>query len=565
MTFLVIRKFLFSPRLLKLIRSSHILRYLMLILVLAGHSFQPITATGQEKPKKDKVKAKKAKESKLLYSNASVSIFSDRVVERDQQAYVGKNQLVNAMQEHIRPYLRGAYPQLKSKTPLLDMLYTVALNDLELCEVDGRHFRISPDFPPHDFFTRDIAYSSMLGANFTHASLIKRHLEITRKQRLALGFRCQKKHIIPFLGDKNEVVEGPLSAEFSNGPIAKRMDDVCWVPGYYEALCVEGSREEFEWLVNTFEQFDQEFYQHFLDPVDGLYRGQSSFIDIGGTGYPAFFDGSRTTTIKALSTNCLYVHAFDILQKAHHYLGNEKEASRYAQKRDDLKAIILKEFLHPDGYYAYFKYPDGSLEPRRENLGMAFLVLFDILPDEMYEQAVGNFEQNDFGNPLLWPFYENTKVYHNKAIWPFANTFYNLAEDHHEQNDEVTLRTFANLARHALWGNFSEVLDYETGGAQYKHARSYTWSAASYLAVIYRILLGITFDTPDVIRLSPHVPAKLGKTLEMKDITFGNTLLNVSISGSGSTIDSFTIDGVMREDPVIQKDGKTHEVAIQLK
>ena len=565
MTFSVTKTFLFLPRLLKLTGTSHIFRYLVLILVLSGHGFQPIRVLGQEKPKKDKVKAKKAKESRLIYSNTSVSIFSDRVVEADQQAYVGKNQLVNAMQEHIRPYLRGVYPQLKSKTPLLDMLYTIALNDLELCEVDGHHFRISPDFPPHDFFTRDIAYSSMLGANFTHAPLIKKHLEITRKQRLELGFRCHKKHVIPFLGDKNEVVEGPLSQEFSNGPIAKRMDDVCWVPGYYAALCVQGSREEFEWLVNTFEQFDKEFYQHFLDPEDGLYRGQSSFIDIGGTGYPASFDGSQTTTIKALSTNCLYVHAFDVLRKAHDYLGNEKQARQYARRRDDLKAIILKEFLHPGGYYAYFKHADGSLEPRRENLGMAFLVLFDILPPGMYEQAVGNFEQNDFGNPLLWPFYENTKVYHNKATWPFANTFYNLAEYQHEQNDAVILRTFTNLARHALWGNFSEVLDYETGGKKYKHARSYTWSAAAYLSVIYKMLLGITFDTPDVIRFSPHVPAKLGKTLEMKGITLGNTTLDVSISGAGSIIDSFVVDGVKKEDPVIQKDGKTHQVAIQLK
>lgn len=503
-------------------------------------------------------------ESFLIYETNSYSLYSDKIIEGKDTAFIHKNSIVNAMREHIVPDLEGKYPEIDTNIPIVGSLYQLALNDLELCNVNNHHFRISPDFPRNAYYTRDIAYSSMLGACFTHSPLIKKHLEIVREQRKEIGYKTPASHIVPYLGELNVITNDNITQGYDNAPVAKRTDDICWVIGYYDALCVNGTKKEFEWLLNEFDFFDKLYYSHFKDSSTGLYRGQSTFIDIAGTGYPSDFNFQTTIMIKALSTNCLYVKAFECLEKAANHVGDIKRATNFAKRKSEIKKLILKHFLHPDGYYAYFIHEDGSFEEKRELMGMSFLVLFDILTPSEFKIAIENYPKNDYGNPLLWPFYPKTKIYHNKAIWPFANTFFNWAEMKHKRNDEVVERTLGNLSRNMLWGNFTEVMDYDTGGKVYKHARSYIWSASSYLTLIYRLFAGIEFTSPDTITFKPYLPDYLKGKLNITNIKLGETSVDLKISGNGSNIKSVFIDGKESDNAELNKDGKHHLVEIFL-
>ena len=514
-------------------------------------------------------------EENVVYKNEAYTLYPDSLVEGERSARTVIRgvwlSLKNANGELVRPYPRGTYPQLASHLPMMNILHTVAINDFEVNNVDNDHFRVSPDFHYDMFFTRDIAFSSYLGANFLFPSMIKRRLKRCRELRRKVGFITARNHEVPIPQvQEKEVVEDMTNLEFfakyRTHAYARRTDDVCWVLGYWEAMKLVREVGELEWFTSEFEYFDKHFYEPFRDPADGLYRGQSSFIDVAGTGYPDSFNIQHSVMIKALSTNCLYYKAFTIMEDAYILQGDIEQAKRMQQRAAAIKQSIRRHFLHPGGYYAYFIHEDGELEARREQLGMAFLVLFDILEPGEYHLAVGNYPKNNFGSPLFWPFYPGEKVYHNNSIWPFANTLFDWAKLKAQPGKDVLLPAFGSLARHALQGNFNEVMDYETGGRRELHARQYTWSAAAYMGLIYRMILGLEIEMSEegTLSMNPVFPEALGDHLSLKGLVVRGTTFDIELVGSGSHVVSVMMNGQPMDRPSFPLDGGHHQARLML-
>lgn len=514
----------------------------------------------------------KGKAQEPLHETAAYKLYADRIEEGDAVAHAYRKRewlgVKNARGEMVRPFLRQPMAKLETEVPMLNSLYHIALADFEMNKV-GNHFRVSPDFHYDMFFTRDIAYSSLLGANYAFADHIKSHLRECRKLRREVGFTTAEGQEIPIASVREiEMVEPLDNLEFfqkyRTHPYSRRTDDICWVLGYWEAMKVDKSPGELEWLVEEFTYFDETFYHHFLDTEDGLYHGQASFIDVGGTGYPEHFSLGDCILVKALSTNAAYYGAFRIIEEAFRLLGNEEAADEMAARAEALGAAIRKEFLLDEGHYAYFKHMDGSLEPRREQLGSAFLVWFDILEKEAFGQAVGNYPGNAYGEPLLLPFLPGERVYHNNSIWPFANTLFNYAEFKHDGSDATLMKTFGHLSRHALQGNFAEILDYETGGGQVKHARSYTWSAAAFMSLVYRFIFGLEVEDFATLHVHPHVPEALGKQMELKALVVQGTTIDIHLKGTGKHVQRVLLNGEPVDTSSVPLDGGQHSLQLYL-
>jgi hypothetical protein len=177
---------------------------------------------------------------------------------------------------------------------------------------------------------------------------------------------------------------------------------------------------------------------------------------------------------------------------------------------------------------------------------------------------VGDYPGNDFGNPLITPFFGGTRVYHNNSIWPFANTLFNYAQFKADQRDETLLRTLGNLSRHALQGNFSEVIDYETGGRKVMHARSYTWSAAAFMSVVYRFIFGLDVTNFDTLTVDPHVPAVLGDNLLLRNLLLQGTDIEVNLKGEGSKVGKVLLDGRPAQGAEVPLDGGSHRLEVHL-
>ncbi|MCR9295595.1 MAG: hypothetical protein NXI32_22995 [bacterium] len=535
---------------------------------------------GQRKSKTQKSKTQETQarrdNQRLIYENKAYVLRADSIQEGDRRAEIhagNRPYLVNCNGEMVRPQLRRSYPALASGTPMIDMLYRIALADLEINVVQderGAYLRVSPDFPDM-IFTRDTAYASYLGACFTHADVIINHLKIDRQLRKELKFKCPSGESIPLEGVQNEPEE-ISSLEFFNRygthAYARRTDDPCWVIGYWAAICALGDRSELAYLIDEFEYFDVNFYRFFFDAGDGLYHGQASFIDIGGTGYPPEYSPQDCMLVKSLSTNCLFVGALDRVARACRMLGRFEQANGYEERARLLRTSIRTQLRNANGNFAYFKGRSGQLQDRREQLGMALAVLLQVVPQSEMAAVLDGYPCNDFGSPTLYPFFHDSRIYHNNAIWPFADVLYHMAvRERHAmtpQADTTLLRAIGNQSRNALWGNFTEVMDYETGGWRFKHARSYIWSAAAWLSLVLHELAGIDASEFDTLSFSPHLPAVLGGRFTLSQLKLGNMTLDIEILGSGSSVRSFVVNGQAQSEPRLRRSPGYHKLLIEL-
>jgi len=502
----------------------------------------------------------------MIYENNSYKLFTDSFVEGKKKAYaLNRNILVNKEGERVSPVIKNDVPEVITECPLIDVLYKIAVQDHEMLIVDNQYFRACTSSRPvgRIVFTRDIAYSSFLGTSLILPGMVKNHLQYTRKLRREVGYKCSKSNVIPIPGFPNKVEcekERDFWPKYKTNSYGRRTDDIVWIIGFWEYFCVTQDYSSLKWMIDEFDYFDKKFYQYFYDPNDNLYWGQASFIDAGGTGYPNY-SPQESIMIKALSTNCLYAGAFDRLERACRLIGLDDKADEFKERSQTIRDAIRKNFLHKDGYYAYFKRKDGSLEPRREQVGSALLVLFDILPPKEQNKAVDDYPYSDFGAPLFWPFYPNNRCYHNNSIWPFADTLFALALFKCYRRKDILLRALANLCRHSLRGNFNEVLHYPSG--EFRGADHYIWSAAAYLAVLFKMIGGISIDESKV-RFNPYLPAELGSSFTIKNLRIGKMKLDINIRGNGGDIVDFKVDGKKTEDFTIYKNGRSHTVEIHL-
>jgi len=296
-------------------------------------------------------------------------------------------------------------------------------------------------------FGQDTVACGLLAFNRLYPEVMKNQIRSYVLARLNIGFMCPDgwqlqncDKAIPL----HMNVWQPDSREFCNryhmSPALNRTgQDVGWLWTAGDLFDLHGDRMDWAWLYGMGNIFFDYFYKPFYDEADGLYFGQASFIDVGWNGYPFAQDGldketerNKAVWIKTPSCNALYVRGMDVMAHAARVLGRDEDARHWQEKADCLRKAIRKHLRHPDGSFAYFKHPDGHLEPRCEALGAAYCILADVVTGEEALKALAEdrLSFSDAGVSLFYPFYEeNPGIYHNRAAWPFASTFYYLAKE----------------------------------------------------------------------------------------------------------------------------------------
>ena len=333
--------------------------------------------------------------------------------------------------------------RLKRVPPLAEKLWRSALWEIEQNDCIETPYGIiysAGDAGQHflaRIFNRDVGYSGILGMNSIYPDRMLSSMKIIRRIRLEMGWNCPKDRVIS--GVPGVTVENITNREFilkylKASPINKT-DDVLWLWCVDELLEHLGNpRTEWEWLYEMGLRSFMELYEPFYDQSDHLYFGQPSFIDVGGNGYPTEFGPfrendtcNRGVWVKASSTNSLYYRGLMVMAKAARLLEGEETAKVWEERAKSLRQAMLEKLRFEDGTFAYFRHPDGRLEPRREALGTAFPVLLDVVQGEDAKRAVAGYPFTPLGAPLLFPFYDRDDFYHNNSAWPFASTFLSWA------------------------------------------------------------------------------------------------------------------------------------------
>ncbi|GAB5561553.1 MAG: hypothetical protein SynsKO_32000 [Synoicihabitans sp.] len=374
---------------------------------------------------------------------------------------------------------------------LWDLFGVIAEQNVQrnIVETDtGRYLGAGSDFGPK-VFTRDIAFSGLLGLNALHPELMEASLQYTREVRRRAGFKVPRR----FKGLGNDVPwegidlsDDEFVMQYGTNSYLNRTDDVCWIAALADLYRRHGVRADWAFLEAEGTFFFEHFYAHFFDVSDGLYRGQATFVDIGypnplGTGYADSLALAERVRIKALSTNCLYVWAMAGLAEAAERNGHHVGARKWLTKKDALVAAIRETFTRNDGTLSYYKSIDGRLELRRDALGSSLAVLTGVVRGVEARRALDGYPTGEFGVPLFDPFFPDPRWYHNHSSWPFVDAFFLRALSLAEGCDTRPLAAmWLGLACDPTMG-FREVRDHRSG--EIKGSGAQLWTAAAYLGL----------------------------------------------------------------------------------
>ncbi len=269
-----------------------------------------------------------------------------------------------------------------------------------------------------------------------------------------------------------------------------------------------------------------------------------------------------------LSTNCLYYYAYVLADKMADEL---HRPVHFSEKAKNMKKAINNAFWSSEkGSYTYIYDSFGGCDSQ-EGMGISFAILFDVADEEKKRSILANHHTTPHGFPCVYPSFSRYDTpdgqsfgRHSGTVWPQIQGFWTSAVA--SCKDSVLFdREFAAQTANALRSmQFAEIYHPLTGEPYGGRQENYgiaitdwnaephqTWSATAYLRNVYMDLMGMEFK-PDKIVFCP-VESTLVKKRELKGLRYRNAVLNISVSGEGSDIKTFCVNGEERK-PFISAD-----------
>ncbi|MEG3656792.1 amylo-alpha-1,6-glucosidase [Arenibacter palladensis] len=384
---------------------------------------------------------------------------------------------------------------------------------------------------------------------------------------------------------KNTLLSVIAKDQLGNVVIAGQYwDKIIWAVGLWNYYLYTGDLDMLEFgydiVQRTFIILESEEF----DKKNNLFRGAAVYGD-GVAAYPEVYTRSENNNtysgihfwpkenpklrasaghgipMQALSTNCLYYGVYTILSEMAKELGVPPN-QEWSKKAKKLKESINKRFWNPKkNTYDYLIDPFGGSDAQ-EGMGISFAIMFGVADPKQTEAMLRNTHVEPAGIPVVWPSfprYENEERTsygrHSGTVWPHVQSFWAYSAAINDRMDLFNHEYNALTAN--VWRDkqFVEIYHPKTGkkygGIQENNSSTWnltksqnrqTWSATGYLRMVFMGIVGMRFDT-DGLSFSPLVSEELGP-IRLENIRYRNTVLNISIKGSGNTISKFLLNGV---------------------
>ncbi len=301
----------------------------------------------------------------------------------------------------------------------------------------------------------------------------------------------------------------------------------------------------------------------------GLFGGCSTFME-SNSGYPKKFamNGPLLAKSHALSTNLLYYRGYIVAARIGQKIGEESQA--YQEKADKLKAAINQRLWLPEkGYYAYYLDENGKADDRMEGTGEAFAILYRVADNAQARSILKAVPVTPWGIPCLWPPYPEWKdykrdfahYYHNGMIWPFVQGYWAWAASR-VGDEKVFGRELDGLIRLSQKNDtFMEFYRPEDGKPDGSPRQ--LWSASGFLSMVFHGLCGMSFQE-EGIRFAPVVPEPYDR-LSLKDVHYRGAVLDIEVTGRGSRVERFQLDGERKDRPFLDGSLKgKHRIEIRM-
>ncbi len=447
-------------------------------------------------------------------------------------------------------------PLLHSKNPLFDAAYS--LSQLErtqnsVSEITDWGFNDQQALPCpcfetgakwHYVWTRDLSYALDLG------------LHSLDPQRAQSSLRFKTSQVRPELiarGVTNTEVALQDTGSGGSWPISS--DRVVWV---LAASGLTAVNEEGAASKDAQNAWQQQWYniarntllqdrEYVFDPVLGLYRGETSFLDWREQSYPSWTANDTLFLAEsyALSTNVLHYVALLRASEAARTL-EPKLAAQFASWAQALKTAINQWFWLPEqGLYA--RYVSENTNPvavaQYDLLGLALAIEHGVASPLQASQILQRYPLTSAGSPVIFPALPDVPIYHNRAIWPFVSAYLLRAakqQDHSQLFHKVAISLYqgavlnlSNMENLEWLSQQAHVEDGALSGPVINSERQ-LWSVAGYSDFVQNQLLGLSLNA-GTLRINPYLPADLvreldlGQTLELSGLTLAGSQISLKL------------------------------------
>lgn len=419
------------------------------------------------------------------------------------------------------------YPIYTSDQPLINALYNMAIENMLAVVNKDNAYRAGENW--EGVWTRDASYAIHLGIG-----LIDPERSIN-----SLKIKVKNNRIIQDTGTGGS---WPVSS-----------DREVWSIAAWEIYKITGDKE---WLKYAYEVIKNSVADDIPTIWDNKYRlmhGEQSYLDWREQSYPKWATPKDIYESMCLGTNAVFAETYSILAEMSEELGINGD--KYEAIADELKNAINQNLWdEKKGFYSGYIY--GGVYPLKspmtDALGQSLCVIFDIADDGRDEKLIANTPATPYGISSIYPKIRNIKPYHNDAVWPFVQGYWNWAAAETDNEEALCHGLGAIYRAAALFGTHKELFVSTTG--DYRGAATNSdkqlWSAAANLAMIYRVFAGMTYKSGG-IKFKPFIPASIPGTKNLKGFRYRNAILNITIHGTGNKIAEFTLDGKKRNDNFI--------------
>lgn len=422
----------------------------------------------------------------------------------------------------------SAFPQYTAPFTLSNAIYNLSLEEMQNAVEPDSTFRTGKEWA--GVWTRDISYSIILSMAYLQPDVAKKSL---------LKKVNSKKRIIQDTG--------------TGGAYPASTDRMIWAVAAWEVYKATGDKEWLELAYVVTKNSIEDDIQNVYDPITGLVKGESSFLDWRDQTYPKWMQPADIYESECLGTNAVHYQANMVLSQMAQLLQHADVATRHEGLAGRIRQGINKYLWMADkGYYAQYLYGRNHkiMSPRSEALGEALCVLFGITASkEQDQQVVASTPVIDFGVPCIYPQIPGIPPYHNNAVWPFVQSYWAQASAK-AGNDQAVVESFANIYRQAaLFLTNKENYVGENGdfaGTQI-NSSNMLWSLSGNIALVHKIIFGMHFEA-DKLVFNPFVPKVLAGKHLLTGFTYRQAKLSIEVEGYGDKISSFILDGKKRSD-----------------
>ena len=486
----------------------------------------------------------------LIYQNDSYSLYADKVTQGEYTAVVqnpykivsdfGGDTLVWEKKNDI-----SAFPKLITSYPVEEAVYNMSVDEcINAVEPDGT---LRTGLEWGGVWTRDVSYSTILSMAYM------------QPQAAMTSLLCK-------INSKGEIVQDTGTG----GAWPCSTDRQIWVGAAWEIYKVTGSREWLEKVYPVAKKSLEVDIRTIYDAETGLARGESSFIDWRKNSYPQWMEPADIYKSKCLGTNMVHYIALASAAEMGRILGDVETADVFDEKAAAVKAAVNEHLWMEDkGYYAQYLAGrnDDVLYTKSETLGHSLAILYGVAEGERASRLSRSMPVVEFGAPVFWPWVADMPPYHNRAVWPFVQSFW-IQASARTGNEPGVLHGISAVWRAAMmYATNKENFVANDGnwkGTQV-NSSNMLWSLSGSLSITFRTLMGIQYEGPDAIRFAPVVPRALAAVRTVEGFPYRDAVLDVTVSGYGDIIKSFAIDGVESDSHVFPADmSGSHTVDIVL-